>query len=251
MCTIIFSWRKVPGYRLLLLSNRDEFYQRPTQNAHWWEDHPGVLAGRDLQAGGTWMGINKKGRFAAVTNFRKFPLEGPFETSRGDLVKDFLTTEIRAEEYLEELRGKGQGYEGYNLLFGDATSMYYHSNKGSEGKLDADVYGISNHLLNTPWPKVENGKKAFEENILGRNKIDKDALFTILENEERAEDHLLPETGIGLEKERMLSSIFIKSPEYGTRISTILSIDDSGLVNFHERSHLPRGEQEFNFKVQV
>ena len=195
------------------------------------------------------MGINRNGRFAAVTNYRKFPLEGPFSTSRGDLVKDFLTSDISPDIYLEKLRSEGGKYEGYNLLFGNADAMYYHSNRGAESKLTSDIYGISNHLLDTPWPKVSKGKKAFREKVMGSGKFEKEDLFAILKDEEKARDEDLPDTGIGLEKERLLSSIFIKSPEYGTRISTVLSIDDGGGVKYCEQSHLPSASQDFAFQV--
>ena len=161
MCTILFSWKKVPGYKLVLIANRDEFYERPTALAHWWEDHPEVLAGRDLQAGGTWMGINKNGKFAAITNFRKFPLEGPFETSRGDIVKDFLTTGTSSETYLNKLNEIGFQFDGYNLIFGDSRDFFYHSNRGNPISIEPNTYGLSNHLLDTAWPKVKYGKLKF------------------------------------------------------------------------------------------
>jgi uncharacterized protein with NRDE domain len=248
MCTILFSWKKIPGYRLVLIANRDEFYERPTALAHYWVDYPEVLAGRDLQAGGTWLGITKTGRFAAITNYRKFPLEGPFETSRGNLVKDFLTSNESAASYFDKLKKIGNNYEGYNLIFGDANECYYQSNKGLSTYIKPNTYGLSNHLLDSPWPKVKNGKAEFIRQIK-RGDLTKEHLFEILANEKKAKDSELPDTGVGLEKERMLSPIFIKSKNYGTRISTVLTINENGQVNFHERSFVPKKESDFSFKI--
>lgn len=248
MCTILFSWKKIPGYRLILIANRDEFYERPTALAHWWEDYPNVLAGRDLQAGGTWMGINKNGKFAAITNYRKFPLEGPFETSRGDLVKDFLTSNESSALYLDKLKQIGNKFDGYNLIFGDSQEFYYHSNKGQPTSIEPNTYGLSNHLLDTPWPKVKNGKLQFIKQIES-GEINKEHLFKILSNQKQAPDNELPKTGVGLEKERMLSPIFIKSENYGTRISSVLTVHENGQVNFHERSFVPIKESDYVFKL--
>ncbi|MEQ8324775.1 MAG: NRDE family protein [Vicingaceae bacterium] len=249
MCTILFSWKNTPGYQLILLANRDEFYERPTSTAHWWDDHSNLLGGRDLKAGGTWMAINKEGRFAAVTNYRKFPLEGPFHTSRGELVTNFLTSGIQPEKYFEELDRNRQSYDGYNLIFGDRNRLFYHSNRGPGKALTPDNYGLSNHLLDTPWPKVKKGKKFLADSLQNGN-FQKRELFEILTDSETAADDELPDTGIGLEKERMLSPVFITSQDYGTRLSTVMSIRNDGLVNFHERSHNPTHDQEFEFRLE-
>lgn len=247
MCTLLFSFKTIEKEPLILLANRDEFYQRPTKTAHWWDDFPNILAGRDMQAGGTWMGINKNGRIAAITNYRKFPLEN-YATSRGDLVKKFLTGKEDQDSFLNFLFEKGKDYDGFNLIFGNPDEMHYFSNRGSHQPLKPGLYGLSNHLLDTPWPKVANGKKKFQE-ILEKGSPVKERFFELLSDEKRAADHELPDTGIGLEKERMLSSIFIKSPDYGTRLSTVLRIDKSGLVDFHEKSFVPENENKFSFKI--
>lgn len=247
MCTILFSWKSTADYKLVLAANRDEFHQRGTLPAHWWEDHPDILAGRDLKAGGTWMGINKNGRFAAITNYRKFPLE-TYETSRGDLVKDYLTSADHPSNFMDFLQEKGQQFDGFNLIFGDADELFYFSNRGPGMPLQASVYGLSNHLLDTPWPKVSKGKDLFLQKLTSGN-FDKEDLFSILVNKEKADDELLPDTGIGIEKERLLSSIFIESPDYGTRLSTVLTIDYRGKVSFHERSYVPKGENFFDFNL--
>lgn len=247
MCTILFSWKSTDNEPLILLANRDEFYQRPTKTAHWWKDYPNILGGRDLQAGGTWMGINKNGRIAAITNYRKFPLDS-YATSRGDLVKRFLTGAESQDSFMNFLLEKGNEYDGFNLLFGNPDQINYFSNRGNHQQLKPGLYGLSNHLLDTPWPKVANGKKKFQE-ILENGFQDKEHYFELLSDESRAKDDDLPVTGIGLEKERMLSSIFIKSPNYGTRLSTVLRIDKSGLVDFHERSFIPENESKFSFQI--
>lgn len=247
MCTILFSWKTEADYKLVLLANRDEFHERGTKTSHWWEDHPDVLGGRDLKAGGTWMGINRNGRFAAITNYRRFPLES-YETSRGDLVKNYLIGKDKPHNYMDFLSDKGHLYDGFNLIFGNADSLLYFSNRGPEKILDPDLYGLSNHLLDSPWPKVERGKVKLAE-TLKQGKLDKESMFSILADDSRAQDEHLPDTGIGLEKERMLSSIFIKSPNYGTRLSSYLTIDRENNVAFHERSFLPQDEKEFRFKI--
>lgn len=247
MCTILFSWKSTKNFKLVLLANRDEFYERQTKNAHWWEEYPNVLGGIDQRAGGTWMGINKNGRFAAITNYRKFPLE-EFETSRGELVKNYLIGNDNVDDYMSFLMDKGHNYDGFNLLFGTPDDLNYFSNRGPEAKLKPSLYGLSNHLLDTPWPKVSRGKEMLEKELKSSG-FNKENMFEVLSNNEIAEDHLLPTTGIGLEKERMLSPIFIKSPEYGTRISTFLSIDNNGNVDFHERSYVPKNESRFEFKI--
>jgi len=247
MCTILFSWKSTENFKLVLLANRDEFYKRKTKTAHWWEDNPEVLGGIDKKAGGTWMGINKNGRFAAITNYRKFPLK-EYETSRGELVKNFLIGNDSMDDYMNFLMDKGQKYDGFNLLFGNPDELNYFSNRGPEKKLEPSLYGLSNHLLDTPWPKVSRGKNMLEKELKSGN-FNKENLFGVLANNKIADDKLLPETGIGLEKERMLSSIFIKNSDYGTRISTFLSIDYSGNVDFHERSFVPKKESRFEFKI--
>lgn len=249
MCTILFSWKQQKKYPLILIANRDEFYERETAAASWWKDHPEILAGRDLKAGGTWMGINKNGRFAAITNYRKLPIEKEYPTSRGDLVKDFLVGNSDPSHYLEFLQNNGNDFEGFSLLFGNQNELYCFSNRGSSEKLDSNLYGLSNHLLDTPWKKVIKGKEKLHSEIKN-GKWDKETLFEILKEEEKAMDSELPETGLDIERERLVSSIFIQSENYGTRISSILTVDKFGNVEFHERSFNPKNDQIFNFKLQ-
>lgn len=251
MCTILFSWQERPDYPLVLIANRDEFYERPTSVANWWDDHPDVLGGRDLQAGGTWMGVNKNGKFAALTNFRKWPLTGQYSTSRGDLVRNFLTTDVEPESFNEVLKETGESYEGFNLLFGNGSTLMHYSNRGaSGGLLIPSLYGLSNHLLDTPWPKVKNGKAVLRHSLSNGQLPDSETFFNILENREEAPEKDLPDTGIGLEKEKLLSALFVNMPGYGTRVSTIITIDHQSHVNFIERSHDLKQDQQFQFRIQ-
>ena len=252
MCSIFFAYKQNPRYRLVVAANRDEFYERPTAQAYFWDDVPDVLAGRDLKHGGTWLGITKTGRFAAVTNYRDGFVSSD-NLSRGSLVSDFLRGEIETQTYLEEVKKNAARYSGFNLLAGDEESLWYFSNRElSKRKLNAGIYGLSNHLLDTPWQKVVKGKNALT-GLVAEKEVLADDVFSFLTNQQQAEDSLLPDTGIGIEKERILSSVFIVSPIYGTRSSTVLLIGNDGEVNFIERTFrdgLYRGE-EVNFKFQI
>jgi uncharacterized protein with NRDE domain len=238
MCVIYFAYRHHPNYPLILAANRDEFYARPTQAARYWDDYPFIFAGRDLVAGGTWLGITRSGRFAAVTNYREMQAQRG-EQSRGDLVADFLKTEEPADEYMQGVRSRGNRYSGFNLLVGEINAgrkeMYYFSNRGEDVRnLDAGIYALSNHLLDTPWPKVASGRMRFSELISGDD-ISKQKLFELLADESVAEDDELPDTGIGYEREKLLSAIFIRTPIYGTRSSTVLTIDKNFVFDLDEK----------------
>ncbi|NBW37423.1 MAG: NRDE family protein [Cytophagia bacterium] len=235
MCLIFLSLNNHPKYKLIVAANRDEFYQRKTAAAEFWSDHPEILGGRDLEASGTWMAMHKNGRIAMVTNYRDLKNLKQTAPSRGALVSDFLLTDITAEAYLRTIEPKADAYNGFNLLVGNVDALYYLSNyKQGIEKLNAGIHGLSNALLNTPWPKVEKGKEYFAS-LIKNEDIDPEVLFKMLYNEERASDNLLPDTGVGLERERMLSSMFIKSPNYGTRCSTVVLVDHHNHVQYHER----------------
>ena len=235
MCVLFIAYRKHPRHPLIVLANRDEFYDRPTASAARWEDHPNVTAGRDLVAGGTWLGVAPGGRFAAVTNFRG-PHRPNGAVSRGRLVADFLIGDAGAEEYIASVEHDADNYSGFNLVVADRDDLYYFSNAAEERaqRLAPGVYGLSNHLLNTPWPKVSSGLAAFER-LIDNEEISKEAAFALLADETLAADNDLPDTGIGLDKERLLSSIFIHSPIYGTRSSTIVLADSDGNLELDER----------------
>ena len=237
MCLIVFAYRYHPHYPLILAANRDEFYERPTMKASFWEDHPSVLAGRDMKYGGTWMGITRAGRFAAITNFRDMTEFREHPLSRGLMVKEFLVNRQSPENYIKGIIARQDEYNGFNLLFGDLATLFYHSNRSRGTRsLKPGIYGLSNHLLDTPWPKVERSREALNRILDRSNTVDPEDLFEILSDRTVPHNHELPDTGFGLEWERVLSSPFIGSPAYGTRASTVLLIDTDGLVWFEERS---------------
>ncbi len=249
MCLISFAINSHPKYKLILAANRDEFYDRPTASAHFWNSKSNILAGKDLKEGGTWLGINKDGRIAAITNYRdpkNIKLNAP---SRGFLVKEFLSKNISNDEFTEGLKISGNKYNGFNLIFGTIDDLRYYSNQINKVvKLQSGIYGLSNHLLNTPWPKVEKVKNYLAQNLNGEINIEE--LLELLSNEHQFDDDQLPDTGVGIELERKLSPIFIKSDKYGTRSSTIILVDYDGNVNFTERTYEDKTEENrFNFKL--
>jgi uncharacterized protein with NRDE domain len=242
MCLVLIALDAHPDYPLIVAANRDEFYDRPTAPAAFWADSPSVLAGHDLKAGGTWLGIDRQGRLAAVTNYRQGQREGPAPRSRGRLVSDFLTGDTDAPEYMERVRSEAGLYNGFNLIAGDARGFFYYSNR--EGRLRSlapGVYGLSNHLLDTPWPKVAATKSAFGALLNGEASQLTEELFALLSDRSQAADYLLPSTGVSPEWERLLSSAFIASDDYGTRSSTVVLIARDGGIIFIERSFGPGG----------
>jgi uncharacterized protein with NRDE domain len=234
MCLINFQYKNHPKYKLVLAANRDEFYKRPTQRAHFWKDEPRLLAGRDLMQMGTWLGVTKTGRIAALTNFRDPSRPEANKISRGAIVRDFLSTDMEPRLFLESLIP--ENYTGFNILAGDLDHLYYYNNiENRIAEIEPGIHGLSNHLLNTPWPKVIKGKNYLERYLSEHEKADPDELFGFLADSEQANDSALPQTGVGLEFERMLSSMFIKTPEYGTRSATVVLIDYDHHVTFVER----------------
>jgi len=235
MCLIFIAVNQHPTYKLIIAANRDEFYARKTAAAHFWEDDPTILGGRDLEASGSWMAMNKKGKISMVTNYRDPANINPNAPSRGKLVSEFLMNGETPEEYLTQISDRSAEYNGFNLVVGNAEEMWYLSNYGNGiQKLKEGIYGLSNHLLDTPWPKVIRGKAKFES-VISSSVVETDRLFELLYDEHRAEDQLLPNTGIGLERERALSSMFIKTNGYGTRCSTVITVSNENKVLFTER----------------
>ncbi|HEX6982914.1 MAG TPA: NRDE family protein [Balneolaceae bacterium] len=235
MCLLVFSYKQHPAYDLIIAANRDESYSRPTRAAQFWDDFPEVLAGKDLKAGGTWMGVTKEGAFSAITNFRDSRLQKENPPSRGHLVLDYLKHPVDSNTYLKEVDGKADQYLGFNLLAGTVNQLGYYSNQQKKiRQLEPGLYGLSNHLLDTPWPKVVTAKKSLEKAVRNES-ISEQALFELLANERQASETDLPDTGIPKELEKVVSPIFIKSGRYGTRCSTILLIDKNGKVVFEER----------------
>lgn len=254
MCLLLIAKEAHPEYKLIVAANRDEFYSRTALPAAFWEEHPELLAGKDLEAGGTWLGITKSGRFSAITNFRDFHKEIKSNApSRGKLTTDFLLGDYSPYLYTKKLQEHSSDYNGFNLIYGIKNDLYYFSNQSdTEIKLGCGIYGLSNALLDTPWPKVEKSKKRFAEILILKNEIIKN-LFDLLYDRETAEDKLLPDTGIGLEKERALSSIFIKAPGYGTRCSTVLLVGQDDKTTFIEKTYHPAtnnfSEVKYEFQI--
>ncbi len=242
MCLVLVAIESHPDYALVVAANRDEFYERPTAPARFWPDAPNILAGRDLQAGGTWLGMDRQGRFAAVTNYRQGQREPPAPRSRGRLVSEFLTSRMRPGEYVQRATREADLYNGFNLLVGVPGELHYFSNReGRARRLAPGVYGLSNHLLDTAWPKVASSKRAFETLLASRGPELITGLLSLLGDRTRPPDHTLPRTGIDSEWERLLSSAFIESDRYGTRSSTVVLVSRAGLVEFVERGFGPRG----------
>ena len=251
MCLIVFLYNKHPDYRLILAANRDEFYDRPTDPLSFWDDSPDVLAGRDLKGKGTWLGITKNNRIAAITNFREPALFNPDAPSRGLLISDYLTGTKTPEIYLKHIKTIGYRYNGFNLLLGDGNGLYYYSNKMDKIKeLKPGLYGLSNHLLDTHWPKVEKGKTGLKKLLAGEKQINTEDIFSLLADRTFAPDDLLPDTGIGRKWERILSPLFITSDTYGTRSSSIVLIDRNHEVSFTERSFIPEESGSFKQKTR-
>lgn len=255
MCTILFSYKTNTAYPLILASNRDEFYDRPTAPAGFWEDEPQLLAGRDLKECGTWLGITKSGKIATLTNFRDPRSVRDDAPTRGKLINDFLLNNDAPEEYLQRVKEKAHVYNGFNLIFGYIFDLYYFSNKGGLfQKLSPGLYGLSNALLDTPWPKVERGKTMLGRLVTGKDSVDPEDIFSILADTFLPADDLLPHTGVGLKWERILAPLFVQSPVYGTRFSTVVLVDRNYWVTFIERSFQAGPEKyetrKFEFKLE-
>ena len=245
VCLILFANEANPRYRLVLAANRDELYSRPTAPAAYWEEAPNVLAGKDLESGGTWLGVTCSGRVAAVTNFRGPGKAQENAPSRGNLVRGFLMSS-EPHVFVDKLRTRAWNYNGFNLLVGSDQELWWYSNRYDEQphRIIPGIHGLSNHLLDTPWPKVERGKRALEHHIVGEKEITAEQVFPILEDRSPAADEELPDTGVGQELERVLSAPFISTQYYGTRSSTVLLIEHTGSVTFVERSFNPRDESQ-------
>ncbi len=237
MCTILFAHNVHPKYPFLMIANRDEFYRRPSKHAHFWKDAPEVFAGRDLEACGSWTGINRRGKLAFLTNYRDFSLLREDSQSRGALVAKYLLESPDPEYYLQRVKEQRHRYNPFNLVVGSPGSLYYYSNVGAPiRELDPGFYGLSNHLLDTPWPKVVRAKEAFRKVLETHDEPPVEALWEILLDQTPVPDEDLPkDTHVPLETERLLSTIFIRGDKYGTRYQTLLFVDHEGAVRFHER----------------
>jgi uncharacterized protein with NRDE domain len=241
MCLILLALDTHPDYALVLAANRDELYDRPTAPAGFWNEAPGLLAGRDLRAGGTWLGIDRQGRVAAVTNYRQGQRETTAPRSRGHLVSEYLIGQSDGRAHVEQVERQAALYNGFNLIAGDMGTLFYFSNReGRVRMLEPGVYGLSNHLLDSPWPKVTAGKTGLSALLAGRGTL-LPSLFALLSDRRQAGDDLLPRTGVSPEWERLLSAAFIASAGYGTRSSTVVLIGRDRRAVFVERSFGPGG----------
>lgn len=239
MCLILFAYKSHQQYPFILAANRDEFYDRPALPAGFWQDNPSILGGRDLEKMGSWLGVTRNGRFAAITNFRDPSRLRKDARSRGEIVSDFLNGTDSPQEYLDRVKVRRGSYNGFNLILGSVSCCLYYSNiTNIVEELKPGIHGLSNHLINTPWPKVVRGKEKLEQIVQEKDFPDKDRLFQILADSQIAKDQELPNTGIGIQLERLMSSIFIQSPNYGTRSSTVLLINRQNHVFFLERSKI-------------
>ncbi len=254
MCLILLAYKVHPSYPLIVAANRDEDYERPSSPAEFWKDAPHILAGRDLRDKGTWLGVTRNGKFAALTNYRDpaaFKKDAP---SRGKLIKNYLRNSLTAAAYIKRVSGNSNEYNGFNIICADGADMFVYSNRnGDLQKLDAGIYGLSNSLLDTPWTKVVWGKKALAAAMDKKGIELETALFTLLADRRIAPDKKLPATGISLERERLLSAVFVDSPGYGTRSSAVMVMGKNGWVKFVEKvfneGREPWIESRFSFRL--
>lgn len=259
MCLILLAAKAHPRFPLIIAANRDEAYTRPSSGAAFWHDHPGVYAGRDLEHGGTWLGLSIEGRFAAVTNYRQGSPRVRAARSRGELTRDFLTGEAPPETYVRGIEARGPvDYNGFSLICGTPEELWFYSNRGTDAeRISPGVHGLSNHLLDEPWPKVTRGIAEL------RSLLDSDEselttrLLDLMSDNAPAPDHLLPSTGIELARERALSASFIADEAYGTRASTVVLVEADGRTLFIERTYEAGGKlageirQRFSISVDV
>lgn len=235
MCLLVFAWKMHPDYELILAANRDEFLQRPARPADFWEEYPGLLAGKDLEGGGTWLGVTAEGKFSAITNYRDMKNHKKIAPTRGKLPLNYLTGNQEPDAYIESIRPDAHRFNGFNLLVGNKGSIWYYSNiQNQPAELGPGIYGLSNHLLDTPWPKVERAKKSMTA-ITNAEIPDLEELFGLLNDRTPAPDNLLPDTGLDVTTEKRLSSAFIETEGYGTRSSTVILSKKGGQIQFIER----------------
>ncbi|MEZ5539705.1 MAG: NRDE family protein [Pseudomonadales bacterium] len=237
MCLILFAWQSHPQYKLVVAANRDEFYARSSAPAHFWQDAPNILAGRDLEQGGTWLGVTRNARFAAITNVRD-PSAPEGTHSRGHLVRDFLSSNQSPAQFITQLQNHLADYSPFNLLLGDGNALHYCNSNGENFALQAGIYGLSNAALDTPWPKVEAGKQALTETL---SDLEHESLFCLLADKTIASDDQLPNTGIPQWLEQKLSASFIHFDNYGTRCSSLVLQTHDHQTHFFERQFNEQG----------
>jgi uncharacterized protein with NRDE domain len=257
MCLLIFAHQTTTRYPLVVAANRDEFHARPTAASQFWTDHPGLLAGQDLDQGGTWMGVTRDGRFAAITNYRDPSRTAAAPRSRGELPLDYLTGQRDPQTYLQDITALAPEYAGFNLLLGDRDHLWYLTNSLPAAQcvplcLPPGIYGLSNARLDTLWPKVDLGKTRLK-NLLDRERPSHDALASVVGDQRLADLHELRPHGMETEMDQVLSAQFIVTGSYGTRSSTTLWTDNTGLAHWRELSFNELGEvkavKEFEFAL--
>lgn len=235
MCLLAFQLNH-SVYKLVMMANRDEAYERPTAAAGFWSDDPNILAGRDLEQMGTWLGVNKQGKIAALTNYRDFSMPAAGKRSRGHIVSSYLQSAVPAGQFMGALHEKRNDYTGFNVLAGTPEELFYYSNiEQCVKRLTSGTHGLSNALLDSPWPKLEKTKRLLHDYMQRTEEIDPDVLFGFMQQEERFPQEQLPDTGVGAELESLLSSIFIASENYGTRCTTVVAVDRRDHLYFEER----------------
>jgi len=246
MCLAIFSLNQLPDWPLVIAANRDELHTRPTLHAGPWEDAAHILGGRDLEAGGTWLGMTSSGRIALLTNFREPTPRKLDAPSRGLLTENYLRSTDTAQTYTQIVQRDATAYNGFNLLVGDSQELWYYSNRSDAPaqRLNEGVFGLSNAVLNSPWPKVLRTRKALENHLSSAQKPSPEVLFSILQDTTPAAEHELPDTGVGLAREKILGSPFITDPRYGTRSTTIILQHIDGKAFFLERRYHASGQIE-------
>ena len=256
MCILFIAVQKHPEFPLIIAANRDEFHQRPTRESKFWEHQPNLLAGKDLSAGGSWMGVTRNGKISALTNIRAPTRQNDAARSRGELVTNFLNQDININSYAAILEATADDYNGYNLLYGTLSKLelsVFNNHTRMHQTLTQGYYGLSNASLDKPWPKIQRGKQALADYCESHTDIDKRVLFRLLGDNTQAEDDKLPETGVPYEWEKQLSSIFIHGQEYGTRSSTVLTVNNQNHVEWEEHSFDPQGnrvnQQSFQFDL--
>jgi uncharacterized protein with NRDE domain len=245
MCLLVLAWNVHPRYRLVVAANRDEFHDRPAAPLGWWQDVPGVLAGRDLRGAGTWMGVARSGRFGILTNYRDLePPPSPDAPSRGELVPQFLAAHATPRAWLEGVRPLARRYAGFNLLVGTPKELVYFPNRSDlePQPLAPGLYGLSNHLLDSPWPKLLRARERLRD-LMERDLVEAETLFALLADRQPAEAESMPSTGLPPDWERALSAPFVVHGRYGTRCSTVLLVERAGRTTVHERRFDASGTQ--------
>lgn len=244
MCIAYLSLGANPHWPVFIAANRDEFHKRAALPAAPWPEHPSLIAGRDLTAGGTWLGVTHAGRWALLTNFRDPGAHREDRTSRGHLVSDYLLGDVAPHEYAKKVHAESGQYNGFNLLVGDGLDAWYVGNHSADPplRLAPGRYALSNHALDTPWPKVERLREQLDLLMPVGDELVLDPVYAALRDTSRPDDDALPNTGVPLDTEKLLSSIFIVSPNYGTRCSTIIALDPAGRGIFSETTYDPQGQ---------